>query len=75
MSSLADNLPEALDRIADFNAVQRGRGADELADAVNCLQESVGSTKTPARSFATASRRFPAPVPTQAPCSSASSSA
>ena len=42
MNSLPETLAQALDRVADFNAVQRGRGADELADAVNRLQESVG---------------------------------
>lgn len=42
MSTLPTTLAQALDRIVDFNAVQRGREGDELPDAVRCLQESVG---------------------------------
>lgn len=42
IASLADNVARAFDRIADFEAVQRGAGADELLAAVTRLQESVG---------------------------------
>ena len=42
MREIADNLVHALERIEDFQSVQSGRGADELREAVELLQESVG---------------------------------
>jgi len=42
IASLADNVARAFDRIADFEAVQRGADSDELLAAVTRLQESVG---------------------------------
>ncbi len=42
MREIGDSLARAFDRIGDFQSVQRGRGAEELGEAVNLLQESVG---------------------------------
>ncbi len=42
MDQVAANLARAFDRIEDFQAVQCGRSAEELLDAVTLLQESVG---------------------------------
>lgn len=39
---MAERIEEALARIDDFEAVQRGAGPEGLADAVLCLQASVG---------------------------------
>lgn len=39
---IEESLTRAFGRIADFQAVQRDASADELADAVALLQESVG---------------------------------
>ena len=42
MREITDSLARAFDRIEDFQAVQRDARPDELAGAVECLQESVG---------------------------------
>lgn len=42
MSEMAQRIEEALARIEDFEAVQHGAGPEGLADAVLCLQASVG---------------------------------
>ena len=42
MDDLTTSLAQALDRIADFQAVQVGRSPDQLGEAVELLQESVG---------------------------------
>ena len=42
MNDLTDSLAQALDRIADFQAVHSGRPPDQLREAVELLQESVG---------------------------------
>ncbi len=42
MASMSSELQHAFDRLADFEAVQRGRSMEELIEAVCLLQESVG---------------------------------
>lgn len=42
MSEMAERIEEALRRIEDFEAVQRGAEPEAIADAVLCLQASVG---------------------------------
>lgn len=42
MTEISDSLARAFERIDDFQAVQRGRSAEELGEAVERLQESVG---------------------------------
>lgn len=42
MTELTDSLEAALTRIEDFQAVQRTASEDELREAVELLQESVG---------------------------------
>lgn len=42
MREIGDSLARAFERIDDFQAVQRGRSTEELREAVECLQESVG---------------------------------
>jgi hypothetical protein len=42
MNGMAERIEEALARIEDFEAVQRGAGPEGPADAVLCLQASVG---------------------------------
>ncbi|MEO8092935.1 MAG: hypothetical protein ABI726_09545 [bacterium] len=50
MREISDSLARAFDRIDDFQAVQRGRDAEALREAVECLQKSVG-IRDPERSL------------------------
>lgn len=42
MTAMGSELQRAFDRLADFEAVQRGRPLEDLIEAVGLLQESVG---------------------------------
>jgi len=53
MNELSTSLARAFDRIDDFQAVQQSRAGDELIEAVNLLQESVGIEDEPRALIAT----------------------
>ena len=42
MNEISDSLARAFDRVDDFQAVQHGASPDDLREAVDLLQESVG---------------------------------